>query len=407
MTTPHRPIINLNAGPAALPIPVLEQAARATVDLDGTGISILSISHRSPEFEGIVANANADLCALLGVPVGEYAVLWMQGGASTQFHTVAINLAARAHGLLPPTQDNEEVEWAAEYLVTGTWSQKALETARAAGIATHVIADSKPANYTSVPAVETWSRAPRALYTYVCTNETVHGVELSQRLIDAAAAHPATANGHRPLLVADMSSNILSRPVNVSQYDLIFAGAQKNMGPAGVTLAIVRKSVLNVKPDMSVPVPLMLDYATYAASNSLYNTPPVHAMFVTGLVLRWLREADHGMAGETGLAAISARNNEKAYRVYTALREARYFAPIVSQEEVQSHMNVVFHVLDDEERPKPELEKKFVKFAEGRGIVGLAGHRSVGGCRASLYNAVTLEDTDALVSCIREFDRLL
>ncbi|KAI9151185.1 Phosphoserine transaminase [Blastocladiella emersonii ATCC 22665] len=395
-TTPATPrVINLNAGPAGLPAPVLAQAAAAVTSLGTTGVSILCISHRSAEFDAILDQANADLKSLLAVPAG-YAVLWMQGGASTQFHAVAANLAARAAGLGAPAG------WVADYLVTGTWSQKAAEAARAAGLPVNVVASGKLTNYDRIPAPTTWTRSANCLYTYLCTNETVHGVEFTDDLINAVADHgkaSAAAGAWRPLVVADMSSNILSRPVDMSKFDIVFAGAQKNMGPAGVTVVIVRESLLAVKPDAAHRLPLMLDYATYHASNSLYNTPPVYAMYVTGLVLRWLVE--HG-----GVTWIDALNADKAARVYGALEAADHFKPVVA-DGVRSRMNVVFRLVDDDGIPQDALDKKFVAFAAKRGLIGLPGHRSVGGCRASLYNAVTLDDVDELVSCIKEFDKLL
>ncbi|ORZ41226.1 phosphoserine aminotransferase [Catenaria anguillulae PL171] len=397
-STPQpRAVVNLNAGPSALPPAVLAKAAQAVVDLDNSGLSILCISHRSPAFDAIVAQANANLAHLLSIPTSDFSILWIQGGASTQFHAVVANLAARARGLGAPQ------DWVADYLVTGTWSEKAVEAANAAGIKTNVVWTGKPNKYTSVAPVSQWQRSPNRLYTYVCTNETIHGVELNDAILrDAATAATTEDPSHfRPLLVADMSSNILSRPVDINLYDIIFAGAQKNMGPAGVTIALVRNSLLAVQPDQAqFPLPLMIDYATYAKSNSMYNTPPVYAMYVTGLVLDWLKE--HG-----GIAWIHDQNQVKADAVYKALEEAKHFTPVVAQADVRSRMNVVFQVVDDEGKPQEALNKKFTQFAEKRGVVGLPGHRSVGGCRASLYNAVTVEEAQVLVECIREFDRLL
>ncbi|KNE57709.1 phosphoserine transaminase [Allomyces macrogynus ATCC 38327] len=382
--------INMNAGPGALPPSVLAEAARAVSEgVQGTpGLSILSISHRSPAFDAILAKADADLRALLNIPES-YAVLWMQGGASTQFHAVAANLLARAPA-------GAKVPVTADYVVSGTWSSKAAEAARAAGVQVNVVNPTVSKEVTVAdPAAWTPTTGKSApLYSYMCSNETVNGIEL---LHDEArvlkALHPTAP------VVADMSSDLLAMPIDVTKYALIFAGAQKNLGPAGVTLVILRKDLLTTPAHPTARLPVMLDYATYLASNSLYNTPPVYAMFVTGLVLQWMRE-------NGGLKWAVPRAAAKAAKVYAALESMRHYAPIIAKP-WRSLTNVVFRVVDADGKPDERLETKFVKFAETRGIEGLAGHRSVGGCRASLYNAVTPEEVDVLVSVLAEFDKLL
>jgi phosphoserine aminotransferase len=382
ISSPVTPWVNLNAGPAALPSTVLQQASNAILSLNNSGLSILSISHRSPEFETILNETNQNLKSLLNVP-DTHAILWMQGGASTQFHLVVMNLLAR--------KSNEINTPKADYVVTGSWSEKAAEMANHLGVqVNHVIPNP---NFKQVPPRETWtpSGPGEVLFTYVCTNETVHGIEIEE------SDYFPLVESNQSILVADMSSNILSKQLEVSKYGIIFAGAQKNMGPAGVTLVIVRKDLIS--PVTSDKLPTMFDYATFLKSNSLHNTPPVYAIYVIGLMLQWIQD-------QGGMAGMNENNQTKATLLYSALKKSRYFHALVHPP-YQSRMNVVFNLVNDDGKSAELLTKKFLKFAESRGIIGLNGHRSVGGCRASLYNAVTLEDVQRLISVIEEFDLLI
>ena len=326
-------------------------------------MSIVEISHRSKQFDALIQQAEADLRALLRVPE-QYKVLFLQGGASTQFAMIPMNL--RPGGL------------SADYTVTGQWTHLALEDARRLGTA-RVAASTEATGFDRLPEQAGLDLDPQAAYLYLASNETIHGLEW--------AAEPEPPPGVP--LVADMSSDILSRPVDVSKYGLVYAGAQKNLGPAGVTLVVVREDLLARAPDN---LPVMLDYRTHAKKGSLYNTPPVFAIYVVGLVLRWLRDLG-------GLEEIGRRNQAKAGKIYAVIDESGGFYNGHAQPGSRSRMNVTFRL------PSPELEAAFLQQASAAGFVGLKGHRSLGGLRASLYNALPQEAVDVLTDFMREFQR--
>jgi phosphoserine aminotransferase len=362
--TVQQRIFNFSPGPAVLPLPVLEQVQRDLVSLPGYGMSLLEMSHRAPGFLDILAHTQRDLRELLAIPEG-YEVLFLQGGSRLQFSMVPMNLGRGAQ--VP-----------AEYLVTGTWSKMAYAEAPKEGPA-KVVWDGKSTNYDRLPSAAEIQFHPQAPFVYLCTNETIQGVQF---------ATDWDTGG--PPLVADMSSDFLHRAVNVGRYGLIYACAQKNAGPAGVTVVIIRKDLLDRSAEN---LPGYLSYKNHAAENSLYNTPPTFAIYVMGLVLKWLKE-DRG-----GLAAMHAHNRAKAKTLYDAIDSSGGFYRGHAQPDCRSLMNVTFRL------PSEELEKKFAKEAEQRGLDGLKGHRSVGGMRASIYNAMPQAGVDLLAQFMREFQR--
>lgn len=355
----HR-VHNFSAGPAALPLPVLERARDEMLDYRGAGMSVLEMSHRSKEFIGIAEQAEADFIELLGVP-DDYRVLFLQGGATLQFAMVPLNLLGR--------------RTSADYVNTGAWSTKAIEEAARIG-RVNVVASSEAGGFTDIPDPATWQLDPEAAYLHVCSNETIGGVQFHE-----------FPHADVPVVV-DMSSDILSRPVDISQFALIYAGAQKNIGPAGLTVVVVRKDLLgNARPG----TPGMLDYAVHAAADSMSNTPPTYAWYLAGLVFQWMK-------AEGGLAAIAARNARKAGKLYEALDASNFYRTPVARA-CRSLMNVPFTM------PDAALDAVFLKGAEARGLMNLKGHRSVGGMRASLYNAVPESAVDALVDYLKVFER--
>lgn len=352
---------NFNAGPAALPLSVLEQAQAELLDYRGAGMSLLEMSHRSPEFEALLQQIEDDLRKLLHLPTN-YKVLLLQGGASLQFAMLPMNL--RPTGV------------SADYLVNGVWGQMAMREATKLGV-TRVAATTESTNYDRLPVYSANDLDPLSAYLHFTSNETIHGNEWLDE--------PQPAVGVP--LVCDMSSNFLSRPIDVTKYGLIYAGAQKNAGPAGETIVIVRQDLLErVPPDM----PAMLDYRIQSENGSMYNTPPTFSIYITGLVLRWLLEMG-------GLAEIGNRNTVKASLIYAAIDQSGGFYRPHVQVNSRSRMNITFRLETE------ELESEFVKKAKQNGLVGLKGHRSMGGLRASLYNAVPLESAQALVEFMREF----
>jgi phosphoserine aminotransferase len=354
-------IFNFSAGPAVMPLPVLEQAERELVSLPGVGMSILEVSHRSKIFEDVLSRAEADIRTLAGIP-SNYRVLFLQGGASLQFTMVPMNL------LLPGTT--------ADYLVTGVWATKAADEARKIG-KVHVAATTKAEQFTRLPRTEEIVLTPGAAYVHMTSNNTIYGTEWKS-LPDV---------GDLPL-VSDTSSDMFSRPIDVSRHALIYAGAQKNMGPAGVTVVIIREDLL---ARSAASLPSMLSYSVHAENGSLYNTPPVFAIYLLGLVVRWLLNSG-------GLEAIAVANERKAATLYAEIDRTGFYRG-TAQKDSRSLMNVTFRL------PSEELEKQFVKDAERDGMDGLKGHRSVGGIRASIYNAFPEEGVDALTSFMREFER--
>ncbi|MPY88566.1 MAG: 3-phosphoserine/phosphohydroxythreonine transaminase [Luteitalea sp.] len=359
-TSVHR-IFNFSAGPAILPLSVVEEAQRDLVSLPGVGLSVLEISHRSKPFERILQEATADIRALAGIP-DDYHVLFLQGGASLQFAMVPMNL-------IPPGGE-------ADYIVTGTWSQKAVKEAARVGTV-HVAASTQSENFTRIPRPDEIRLSGRGAYVHATSNNTIYGTEWRE----------IPNVGDRPLVV-DASSNIFSGPLDVARHALIYAGAQKNLGPAGVTLVIIRDDIARRSPSS---IPTMLSYATHADNNSLYNTPPAFAIYVVGLVAKWLRR-------EGGLEAIGRRNERKASQLYAEIDRTDFYRGH-AQPESRSLMNVTFRL------PSEALEKTFVADATAEGLDGLKGHRSVGGIRASIYNAFPEEGVDALAAFMREFER--
>lgn len=356
MTRAH----NFSAGPAALPLPVLERAQRELLDYGGTGMSIMEQSHRGATYEAVHNRAIADLRVLLGIP-DNYRVLFMQGGARGQFAIVPMNL------LLPGTT--------AHYVDTGTWSAAALEEARRRGRAEAIWSSAKD-GYSHVP---TSVEVPAdSAYLHITSNNTVVGSQIHAKL-----------DGGEVPVVADMSSDILSQRIDVTSYGLIYAGAQKNMGPSGVTLVVVRDDLL-ARSDESLPE--TMHYAKVAAKNSMLNTPPTFAIYLVGLVLEHLR-------GLGGLDAVAANNAHKAELIYRTIDSSAGFYTGCVQPAARSRMNVTFR------SPSAELDAEFVAQASAAGLIGLKGHRSVGGLRASIYNAVSLESVRVLVEFLNEFKR--
>jgi len=356
----HR-IYNFSAGPAVLPLPVLEQAQRDLVALPGVGMSVMEISHRSKTFDEIIQGAEADMRALAGIP-SNYKVLFLQGGASLQFSMVPMNL------LTPGTT--------ADYILTGDWGKKALKEAKRVG-ATHVAATTEDGNFKRIPRQEEIKLTPGAAYVHMTSNNTIHGTEWSYRPETGAAP-----------LVCDASSDMYSRPIDVAKYGLIYAGAQKNLGPSGVTVVIVRDDLLARSADS---LPTMLNLKTQAENGSMYNTPPVFGIYILRLVLQWLK-------GAGGLDAIEKLNIRKADKLYAELDRTEFWKPHADKDS-RSRMNVTFKL------PSEELEKSFVKESTAAGFDGLKGHRSVGGMRASIYNAFPEAGIDALVQFMKEFER--
>jgi phosphoserine aminotransferase len=351
---------NFNAGPAVLPRPVLERAQAELLDYRGRGMSILEMSHRSKEYEAVNASAEARLKGLLGLG-DDYRALFLQGGASGQFAMLPLNFLAPGAS--------------ADYIVTGAWGEKAVEEARRLGAA-RVAASTAEGGFRAVPAA--LDLAPGAAYVHLTTNETIQGVQWQG----------LPALGDAPL-VADMSSDILSRPIDASRFAMIYAGAQKNIGPAGVTAVVIRQSFLErARGDL----PAILSYKTFAKNSSLYNTPPVFAVYMLDLVLGWIEE-------QGGLAAVAERNARKAALVYGAIDRSGGFYRGHAEPASRSLMNVTFRL------PEAALEAQFVQQAEAAGMIGLAGHRSVGGIRASLYNALPEESAAALAEFMDEFVR--
>ncbi len=360
---PYGRVFNFNAGPAAMPVSVLEQVQAELLNFRGTGMSVMEMSHRSKAFEAILHEAEADLRALYGIGA-DYAVIFMQGGASLQFSAIPFNLRGAGQS--------------ADYLVTGSWSKAAFKEAKRHGAARAAF-DGAGTDYVHVPRNGEAKVDPQAAYVYICSNETVNGLTY-QEFPHVPAAVP---------LVCDASSEFVSRPLDVSRYGLLYGGAQKNAGPAGVTVVIVRRDLLARTP---ATLPPMLDYKLLSEHTSLYNTPPCFGIYVTGLVFKWILK-------QGGLPAIAAHNRQKAANVYAAIDQSGGFYKGHALPDSRSDMNVTFRLPDE------ALEDQFVKLAKAEGMEGLKGHRSVGGIRASLYNAVPLEATTTLAEFMAEFLR--
>src|SRR3954469_15931475 len=355
-------VYNFSAGPAVMPMSVLEEIQRDLIALPGVGMSILEISHRSKVFESILAQAEADIRALAGIPAS-YKVLFLQGGASLQFSMVPMNL-------LGPGQT-------ADYIDTGSWADKAAKEARKVGVV-NIAATTKADNYSRIPKPAELKLTPGAAYVHITSNNTIEGTEFKE--LPEVGGAP---------LVNDTSSDMFSRPIDVARHALIYAGAQKNMGPSGVTIVIVREDLLQRSPKT---LPTMLNYAVHAENHSLYNTPPAFAVYALGLVMKWL-------IAQGGLSAIEQVNARKAAKLYAEIDRTGFYRG-TAQKDSRSLMNVTFR-LGSEQR-----ETLFVKEATTAGLDGLKGHRSVGGMRASIYNAFPEEGVDALISFMREFERV-
>jgi phosphoserine aminotransferase len=354
-------IYNFSAGPAVLPVEVLQEAQRDLLALPGVGMSVMEISHRSKAFDEIIQSAEAGIRKLAGVP-DNYKVLFLQGGASLQFSAVPMNL------LTPGAT--------ADYIITGDWSKKALKEAKKVG-STKVAASTEGGGFKAIPQQSELTLTPGAAYVHMTSNNTIFGTEF--RYVPETGDVP---------LISDASSDIFSRPIDVSKFGLIYAGAQKNLGPSGVTLVIVREDLLARSADT---LPSMLNYRTMADNGSLYNTPPVFGIYILGLVVKWL-------LANGGLQAIGAINDRKAGTLYAELDRTEFWRPH-AEENARSAMNVTFRL------PSEELEKKFVKESTAAGFDGLKGHRSVGGMRASIYNAFPEAGVNALVESMKEFEK--
>ncbi|HEX8423034.1 MAG TPA: 3-phosphoserine/phosphohydroxythreonine transaminase [Pyrinomonadaceae bacterium] len=354
-------IYNFSAGPAVLPVPVLEEAQRDMLSLPGVGMSVMEISHRSKTFDEIIHGAEQGLRELMGIPEN-YKVLFLQGGASLQFSMIPINLLAEGQ--------------TADYIITGSWGKKALKEAKRVGT-TSVVADTADSRYSRTPEQHELKLSTDAAYVHLTSNETIEGVEWKQ-LPDV---------GDVPL-ISDASSNILSRPEPVERYALIYAGAQKNMGPSGLTIVVIREDLLARAP---AGLHTMLDYRTHVQNDSLYNTPNTWGIYILNLVCKWLK-------GKGGLEGMHRENEAKAGLLYDAIDATDFYRGHAAPE-ARSLMNVTFRL------PTEDLEKQFVQEATAAHLDGLKGHRSVGGLRASIYNAFPREGVEALVEFMKEFER--
>lgn len=355
-------VFNFSAGPAALPLEVLEQAREDLPDWFGSGMSVMEISHRSKAFMAVAETAEANLRDLLGIS-DDYAVLFLQGGATMQFALVPMNLSAPGDTV--------------DYLLTGSWSNKALKEAKLVRAAA-VVADGAESNYTDVPDRQTWTCNPGAAYFHYTPNETIGGLEI----------HETPDVGDVPI-VADMSSTILSRPIDVGRFGVIYAGAQKNIGPAGLTIVIIRRDLLDRAP---ADLPNIMRYKSQADNGSMLNTPPTFAWYLAGLVFEWLKR-------KGGLQAMGQANRRKAELLYRAIDESDFYSNPVATA-YRSWMNVPFVLAD------AALDAEFLEQAEAAGLANLKGHRSVGGMRASIYNAMPEEGIRALIGFMSEFERV-
>lgn len=351
--------LNFNAGPAALPLSVLEEAQRNWLDFNGTGMGVMELSHRSREYEEVHEGAKTLLRRILSVP-DDYEVLFLQGGASLQFTMLPMNLLAEGK--------------TGYYALTGSWAEKAMKEAAKIG-KTAAAASSKEDTYRYIPQLSDLAELKDAAYLHLTSNNTIYGTQWQE--------FPETDIP----LAADMSSDIMSREIDVSKFDIIYAGAQKNMGPSGVTAVIMKKSLLSGPRE---DLPVMLDYFTHSKSQSLYNTPPTLAIYMLKLVLEWVEK-------EGGLTAIAERNRQKAELIYSSIDDSEGYYLGHSRKDSRSQMNITFNL------HSKEAASQFLQSAREAGFVGLNGHRSIGGCRASIYNAVPLEHAEKLAEFMRKF----
>lgn len=351
--------LNFNAGPAALPEAVLLKAQKNLLNYNGTGMSIMELSHRSKEYEEVHNGAQSQLRKLLQIPA-DYDILFLQGGASLQFSMVPMNLLTE--------------EKTGYYVITGSWSEKALKEAKKIGQTT-VFASTKEENYKSIPELEYTELGDDAAYLHITSNNTIYGTQWQ------VFPHVSVP------LIADMSSDILNKPLDIEKFGLIYAGAQKNLGPSGVTVVIVKKDLITQPLEH---LPTMLNYQTYSKNNSLYNTPPTFAIYLLKLVLDWVEE-------EGGLAVIDKRNEKKAKLLYDVIDESNGFYTGHARKNSRSNMNITFTL------PTEDDTKSFLALAKEKGFVGLGGHRSVGGCRASIYNAIPVEHVEQLAQFMKNY----
>ncbi|GBE36669.1 phosphoserine aminotransferase [bacterium BMS3Bbin07] len=354
-------VFNFSAGPAMLPVEVLEQASAEMVDWHGTGMSVMEMSHRGKEFTSIAEKAEADLKEILTIP-DNYKSLFLQGGASSQFAMVPMNLLRGRD--------------TADYINTGSWSKKAIaEAGRFCNV--NIAATAEANNFTTIPPRQQWSLNPEAAYVHYTPNETIGGVEF----------HGIPDVGDVPL-VADMSSTILSRPVDISRFGVIYAGAQKNIGPAGLTIVIVRDDLTGE----TIPgTPTMFNYEIHAKAGSMYNTPPTYSWYIAGLVFEWIKK-------KGGINVIAGINKRKSGKLYAFIDNSGFYSNPVAPD-CRSWMNIPFILA------RPELDGKFLELAKDAGLVNLKGHRSVGGMRASIYNAMPEEGVDALIAFMADFEK--
>ncbi|HEY5624046.1 MAG TPA: 3-phosphoserine/phosphohydroxythreonine transaminase [Gammaproteobacteria bacterium] len=353
-------VFNFSPGPAALPREVMQQAQAEFLDWQGTGMSVMEVSHRSPEFVELAAESESDLRELMAIP-DIYKVLFLQGGATLQFCAVPMNLAAP--------------DRVADYVITGSWGRKSKSEAERF-VHVNVAADAVDSNYTTVPDPATWQLTENAAYLHLTPNETIGGVEI-----------PEIPNVSTAPIVADMSSTLLSRPVDVGRFGLIYAGAQKNVGQAGLTLVIVREDLIG---HATRQTPGVTDYKVMAETDSMWNTPPTFAWYMASLVFKWLKK-------QGGLGAISARNDAKAAKLYAAIDASQFYSNPVDTR-YRSRMNIPFTL------PDAELDPVFLAESREAGLLNLKGHRSVGGMRASIYNAIPEEGVDALIAFMADFE---
>jgi len=355
---------NFGAGPAVLPLAVLLEAQQGLVNYKGSGRSVMELSHRSSLFEEILQNAESQLRSLMNIP-SNYRVLFLQGGGTGQFAAIPLNLLG----------DNAK-ERTADYIITGTWSKKAAEEAQKY-CHVNIVCSSESTNFTSIPEKSQWKFSPDSAYVYYCANETIHGVEFAEE--------PTVPNG--AIVVCDMSSNFLSKKVDVSKYGLIFAGAQKNSGIAGLTVVIVRDDLLGKEHSMT---PTILSYKVFSENKSLYNTPGTWSIYIAGLVYNWLMQLGR-------ITAIEKLNAEKAEKVYRVIEEFNTFYRCPVDKSCRSRMNVPVRL------PTVQLERQFIAQALDRHLFELQGHRTVGGVRISLFNAIPMESVDILISFMKQF----
>ncbi len=355
-------VINFSAGPAMLPTAVMERAQKEFCDYKGSGCGVMEHSHRGPLFDEILARANNNIREIMSVPEN-YDIVYIQGGASMQFAMIPMNLMKQG-GF-------------AEFADTGTWSSKAIKEAKLFGEA-KIIASSKEDKFTYIPKFDTWKeQSSDASYLHITSNNTIYGTQYQ--------SFPEC----KSVMIADMSSDIMSRKFDMSKFGMVYAGAQKNLGPSGVAVVIIRKDLVERTP---ANVPTMLRYATYTAENSLYNTPPTYGIYMISLVTDWVKE-------QGGIEGIEKINNAKAAALYAAIDDSDGYFKSPVQKDSRSRMNVVYRL------PNEELEAKFIKEAKAAGMIGLKGHRSVGGIRASIYNAVPMEGVEKLIDFMKAFKK--